>query len=595
MDLVFSVNSATQDIRYGDPATGALSTIQPLGFACYRLVVMPGQRYVYISGNKLVGKTDHHAWFAAFDTCSGAVVKELDLGPGFGGQIAVPGATGGSRAFVSVSQAVGTVDTGPYGGSNRIEVLNIVNPADPLRLMPPFQIPPPPGGQNDPYGTLHLVWSVQRNRLYTTHRGNGWLYSIDPLVGSIQPELHVQSQPTGMALSRSGFILYVGRRLAGDIVAFDITGPTPAVGSSITLPQGRSDSAIYLAVDAQDRIIATSAQRASTPQNPNPNPNPVPGQVFVIDPMSGSFMPRIVDTQGTWLGQPAPTPDASHVFVPRGDQNDIVDIDPAPNPPTVAINLVTVGHSPTDVVAVDHVAGQTLTATPAVIQGDCDTPQQVIIRAYDACSNEMQGIPIRRIVTGNNPSVTPAQANTPATFDVQCTGHGAASITFTTVNVFPFSTLSVPVECQCPQWHCFGFAGSTTGPIPPTHLAGAIPIQILFPGPGPGPDIVLTDPTNSNSGVLRLYGGTVGFTMPPGLTADGLIVRYTRHDPITRAELVTVTHAGGTTPVANTMAGQNRGDFEIACPFAGITSWTIAGGAETWITEICLLLTPGSI
>ena len=108
-------------------------------------------------------------------------------------------------------------------------------------------------------------------------------------------------------------------------------------------------------------------------------------------------------------------------------------------------------------------------------------------------------------------------------------------------------------------------------------------------------DIVLTDPTNSNSGVLRLYGGTVGFTMPASLTADGLIVHYTRHDPITRAEVVTVTHAGGTTPVPNTMAGQNRGDFEIACPFTGITSWTIAGGAETWITEICLLLTPGSI
>ena len=42
-------------------------------------------------------------------------------------------------------------------------------------------------------------------------------------------------------------------------------------------------------------------------------------------------------------------------------------------------------------------------------------------------------------------------------------------------------------------------------------------------------------------------------------------------------------------PVANTMAGESRGDWEIVCPFAGISSWTIAGGSETRITEICML------
>lgn len=594
MDLVFSVNSSTQDLRYGDPATGVLNMIQPLGFNCARLVVMPGQRYVYISGSKSVAGVPH-AWFAAFDTCAGTVTKEIDLGPGFGGQVAVPGATGGIRAYVAVSQASGSVDTGSSGGTNRIEALNIIDPADPIQLPGAFQIAPPPGGMPNPYGTLHIIWSVQRNRLYTTHRGNGWLYSIDPMGGSIQPELAIGNQPTGLALSRSGLILYVGRRSTGDIVGFDISGPAPAAGGVFALPQGRSVSSIYLAVDAQDRIIATSAQRPSTPQVPNPNTNPVPGQVFVIDLASGSLAPTIVDTQGTWLGQPAPTPDASRVFVPRGDQNDIVEIDPATNPPTMAPAPIAVGHSPTDVVAVDHVAGQTLTATPATVQGDCNGPQEVTIRAFDACGNERAGVPVSRFATGGSVAVTPAQTVTPATFTVQCAGHGNASITFSTVGVFPFSTISVPVVCSCPEWQCFGFVGSAAGPIAPTDLAGAIPIQIIQAGVFQGPQIILTTPNAPNSGVLRLSNGTVRFTMPKGLVADGLLVRYERHDSLSQPELVTVSHAAGTTPVANTMAGLNRGSHEIACPFQGITSWTIAGGAETRITSICLLLPPGAL
>ena len=596
MDLVFSVNSVTQDLRYGDPATGSLSTINPLGFACYQLVVMPGQRYVYVSGNKLVGN-EHHAWFAAFDTCEGTVTKEIDLGPGFGGQVAVPGAVGGIKAYVAVSQAVGTTDTGSYGGTNRIEVLNIVNPDDPVRQTGAFQIPRPPGlVGNFTYGTLHLVWSVQLNRLYTTHRGNGWLYSIDPLGGAILPEIEVQEGPTGMALSRNGFILYVGRRLAGDIVAYSLLGPQAVPAELILLPQGKSGSSIYLAVDSQDRIIATSAQRDSTPQYPNPNPNPVPGQVFVIEPFSNNVMPKVVDTQGTWLSQPAPTPDATRVFVPRGDQNDVVEIDPAPNPPTMDPNPIAVGHSPADVVAVDHVAGQTLVATPTTIQGDCNTPQQVTISAYDACGNEMQGIPIQRIVTGGNPFVSPAQQSTPATFDVQCTGHDDnTSISFTTVNVFPFSSISVSVQCHCPIWRCLTFTGSATGPITPVHLAGAIPIQIVNAGVFQGPQIILRNVNVPDSGVLRMYHGTVRFIMPQGFMADGLIVRYSRYDSLSQPEVVTVTHAGGTTPVSNTVAGITQGDHEIVCPFPGIQQWTIAGGAETWIREICLLLPPGTI
>lgn len=64
---------------------------------------------------------------------------------------------------------------------------------------------------------------------------------------------------------------------------------------------------------------------------------------------------------------------------------------------------------------------------------------------------------------------------------------------------------------------------------------------------------------------------------------------------MSQAEVVTVTHAAGTTPLSNASAGQSQGDHEIACEFDGITQWTIAGGAETPNREICLLLPPGAI
>ncbi|MEZ5670525.1 MAG: hypothetical protein R3F55_24440 [Alphaproteobacteria bacterium] len=582
MDLVFSVNAATQDLRYGDPATGALATIQPLGFSCSRLVVMPDQRFVYVTGTKLVGK-EQHAWFAAFDTCAGAVTKELDLGPGYGGQAAVPGAVGGTRAYVAISQASGTIasDTGPYGGSNRIVAVNIANPADPTLLPGAFLVEPAAGP--NPYGTLHLVWSAQRARLYTTHRGANILFSIDPLAGTIREETPIPNQPTGLALSRSGFILYVGQRLSGTITALDIAGPQVAFGGTVSLPQGLSNSAIYLAVDAQDRIIATSAQRPHTVANPNPNPNPVPGQVFVVDLPSGSLTPRIVDVQGTWLGQPAPTPDGTRVFVPRGDQNDLVEIDPAPNPPAVIGAPIQVGHSPTDAVAVDHVAGQTLTATPAAVAGNCNVPQQVTIRAFDACGNERQGVAIVPVTGGGNPLVLPAQAVTPAVFDVHCTQHGSGAVSFATV-AFPFTSIAVPVDCQCPVMHCLRFFNAQAAPIAPSHLAGVIPVTVLQPGIYQGPQIF--------GDILQLRHATLRFRMPPGKPASRLVVRYTRHDTMSQAELATVTHAAGITPVGNTAAGMRRGDFEIVAIFAGITEWTLTGGAETWIREICVEAAP---
>ena len=574
MDLVFSVNSQTQDLRYGDPATGNLATIQQLAFRCHRLVVLPGQRHVYVTGNKVVSGVPH-AWLAVFDTCSNTVVKELDLGPGFAGQTAVPGGVNGIRAYVAVSQAVGQNDTGPAGGTNRIEVLNIIDPADPILLTPAFQIP------GTPYGTLHVIWSVQRNKIYTTHRGSGRLYSIDPFSSSVQFETAISGQPTGMALSRNGLVLYVGSRLTGLVVGYGISGAQISSGAGVVLPEGKSGSAIYLAVDAQDRVIATSAQRLDAT---NLNTNPVPGRVYVIDPLlPNPAVPKMVDTQGTWLGQPAPTPDGTRVFVPRGDQNDLAEVDPAPNPPVVAANLIQVGHIPTDAVAVNHVAGQTLEATPAAVQGNCNAPQQVTIRAYDACGSEIQGVAIQPVAAGSGVAVSPGQQNTPATFDLQCQSHGSATVSFSTTS-FPFTSIPVDVSCQCPQDYCVEFFAPNS-PITPNTLGGIISVSIINPGVFQGPQVF--------GNQLFLRHGTVRFVMPPQTPVGNLIVNYTRHDSQSQPEVVTVTHAAGTAAVSNSAVGLAKGDHQIICPFQGITEWTIAGGAETRIGQICFEAQPG--
>lgn len=572
MNLVFSVNAASQDIRWGDPASGSLSTLTPLGFSCVRMAVFPGQRYVYVSGSKPVG-AETHAWLAVLDTCSGTVVSEVDLGAGFAGQVAVPGGVGGGRAFVAISQAVGTIDAGPGGGGNRIAVLNTNDPAQPVLLNPAIAIP---GG--NPFGTLHIVWSIAKNRLYTTHRGSGNLYAIDPLAGAATLVTNLPLGPTGLALTQNQTTLLVGRRSAGDIVAFDLSGPAPIAGDVLPLPNGVSGSAIYLTVDAQDRVIATSAQRI-VPPGSNPNPNPNPGLVYLFELQGPNpLVAATVDVQGSWLGQPAVAPDGSRVFVPRGDQNDLVEIDLANH----AVNgLVAVGHSPLDCVAVDHVAGERLEATPNPVTTPCDAPVEVTVRAFDACGVERMGVPVRPTTFASNVNVVNVVRNTPARYEVQCTGNGPATISFTTFGVFPITTTTLDVGCECLTDYCVDFSLFNGGPLPgsPGDLGGVIQVTVINAGIFQGPEIFGTE--------LFMRHGSVRFRMPPGLTVQDLLVRYTRHDALSQPESVIVTHAAGSTVVGNPTAGLHKGDHEIVCLFRGIREWTIAAGAESRIRQIC--------
>jgi hypothetical protein len=82
-DLLYVTNPGSQDLRWGERMTGLANTI-PLGFAGHRIVAMPGQRYLYVTGHNLVNNVIQ-TWLAVLDTCSNTVIHEEDLGVGFAG------------------------------------------------------------------------------------------------------------------------------------------------------------------------------------------------------------------------------------------------------------------------------------------------------------------------------------------------------------------------------------------------------------------------------------------------------------------------------------------------------------------------------
>jgi hypothetical protein len=568
MDIVYAVNSESQDLRWGDPSTGNLANVVSLGFSCFQVAVMADQRYVYVTGTKHY-PTDppnlRYAWLAVVDTCTNTVTKELNLGVGYGGQCAVPPGVDGTLAFVAISRASGndpaTLDTGPHGGSNRVEALNITNPADPVLSPPAVSIP------GTRYGTLWIVWSNAKSLLYTSHRGDSHIFAFPPtrMTPAMQVISNIGQQPTGLAIDNQGLTLYVGRRLAGDILSYELVPQPPAPSTTYSLANGVSQNAIYVVVDRFNNILATSNR-------------PNDGNVYAIDPAQPQQIIQI-DTQGTFLGKPAVTPDGSRAYVPRGGQNDLAQIDLVND--VLLPGFIGVGNRPTDSAIVNHTAGQRLEATPARLAMGCNAPQEVTVRAFDACRNELQGVSVSALPSSLAVSVTPSNQVTPARYQVECLQGGSHSVTFAETN-FPYSTLAMTVTCNCPIRQCVDFATLSQGPLPPMGalLAGIAQLTVVLPGRGSGPTV-----TNTR---LRMFAGTVLFRLNPGLTIDNLVIRYRRQDSETPLEQVTVTLEDGTTPPPiSAPQGFAQGPFEIACPFQGIREWLLTGGAETSIAEMC--------
>jgi hypothetical protein len=160
-----------------------------------------------------------------------------------------------------------------------------------------------------------------------------------------------------------------------------------------------------------------------------------------------------------------------------------------------------------------------------------------------------------------------------------------------TAAVFPFTTTTIPVTCQCAQQYCYDFTSFTGGPLPLVSgvFAGAFLVDVTLAVIPPGP--VVEGPN------LRMFAGRVRFRLEPGYSVSNLIVRGLRHDPFSPQDEVRVTHGGNVTAIPNPngfdlidpVTGNRLSSrpFTIVCPFTGITEWVIYGGQETWITEIC--------
>jgi DNA-binding beta-propeller fold protein YncE len=562
--ILYAVNANSQELRWGDPTQGPLSAVLPLGFACHSVSVLPDQRHLYITGNKLVAGVAH-AWLAAIDTCGPVPTAELDLGVGFAGQCALPPGVGGPLAYVAISQAVGQTDTGPNGGTNRVAILDIAAPATPTQAAMSINVP------GSPYGTLHIVWSGVNNTVYVSHRGDHSIFFFTSPAATLAAQpIRLTQQPTGLVLTQSGRLLVVGRRLAGELTPIEILTQPPTVGQAIPLQNALSQSTIELTAAGATTVLAAPFR-------------PSDGFLNIVTwPAVGA--PRVValDTQGTSIGRVGISPDGAVAYVPRSDQNDIAQIDLA----TLALFPVFVGSTgqPRSVAAISHDARVRLETDPASISAACTGATPVTVRAFDACGVELTGLPLTASTTSSLLRARPGQGQTPAQFSIECVNGGAGTVNFTTI-AFPIVTHSLPVQCNCPTLRCADFSSLAPGPLGAMPLNwNGIAISIAFlAAPNRQPRIV--------RGGIQLNRSGVRFQLAPGAHVNMLTVKIRRRDSEPPVDEVTVLHAGGTTPVPSSygqlQTPRQGPPWEIVCPFQGITEWTIAGSAETVVTEIC--------
>jgi hypothetical protein len=455
------------------------------------------------------------------------------------------------------------------GGINRVAILNIGSPAAPIEVGPPIDV----GG--DPYGTLHIVWSGFNNTVYVSHRhDHNIFYFVSPAGAITAQPIHLGEQPTGLALTQNGRVLVAGRRLAGEITPIDISVQPPVAGPPIALLNASSQSTIELTAVGAARVLAA-------PWRPND------GYLNVVTwPAGGVPQVTAIDMQGTSIGHVGVSPDGITAYVPRADQNDIAQV----NLTTLALFPVFVASAgqPRSVAVISHDASVSLTVDPASVSAPCTGATPVTVRAFDACGRELTSLALIASTTSPLLRVLPAQGQTPAHFNIECRAGGAGTVNFTTAG-FPIVTLSLAVQCNCPTLRCSDFSslprGQRLGAVPLNWNGIAISTAFLS-APNRQPFIV--------SQGIQLNRSGVRFQLAPSTHVDMVTVKIRRQDSEPPTDEVTVVHAAGTNTVSSShgliQTPRQALPWEIVCPFQGITEWTIAGGAETVVTEICFLV-----
>lgn len=287
-----------------------------------------------------------------------------------------------------------------------------------------------------------------------------------------------------------------------------------------------------------------------------------------------------IDLQGHALGQPALSPDGTTAYVPRGGQNDIAVVDLASM--TLVPGGLGAGNNPVAVVALNHAASVALEADPRSLTIPCDVPTPVTITAREACDSDLSGASVAASSLGPI-TVTPGAPHPlPATFQVSCVSGGAGTAVFALTGP-PFSSVVVPVQCQCPVPRCFDFSTFAPGPLPAgatiTVGGGAIAVSAVAPVPPGVPSVV---PPR-----LQLFRGTVRFQLPVPNVVHNLLVSIRRQDPFSPADTLTVTFANNQTATIASPGGFSQGDWVIACLLPDIKEWTVQGGPETSIIQVC--------
>jgi hypothetical protein len=146
----------------------------------------------------------------------------------------------------------------------------------------------------------------------------------------------------------------------------------------------------------------------------------------------------------------------------------------------------------------------------------------------------------------------------------------------------PFASVVVPLTCQCLVTRCFDFSTFAAGPLPAGAMitVGSVALAVsVTPNPPGVPRVV---PPR-----LQLHRGRVRFQVPSPHVVHNLLVSIRRQDPFSPADTLMVTYGNNQTATVASPGGFTQGDFLIPCLLPDIKEWTVEGGPETSITQVC--------
>ena len=299
-----------------DTATGTLATAAP-GFWADGLALSPAGQFVYLSANR-AGRAESR--LLAVDATSLAVISDVLIDP--------MNSSGSSSVVVSADGSTVYIATpGP------IEAIDVV--AGRLKGIVPGMLSP-----------KRLAVSADGDRLYATGWSDGVLSVLDPLTLSETATIPIGTQPLGMVISPDDSRVYVAAAdafSAVDVKTNRVVDSLPSGIDPTGIAASRDGRVLYTANQASGSVAVIDAERRKITASIHTGGNPlgialtpdgrrayvsnfkIPGSVFVIDTATNTQVAS-VDLPGQEAGI-AVTPDGRHVLVSNYYWNTISMID----------------------------------------------------------------------------------------------------------------------------------------------------------------------------------------------------------------------------------------------------------------------------